>query len=78
MHAGVGAAGAVKGDRGPFERRERILDQSLNRNALSLRLPADEVGAVVLDRELQRPQLVLEPGLTIASPFAQCGQFSGA
>ena len=47
MNTRVGAAGGVNVDRCPFDRRQRIFDQPLNRNTLGLALPAYEVRTVV-------------------------------
>ena len=47
VHARVGPPGTVNGNGPAFERRQRILQQPLNRYPLGLTLPADEVRAVV-------------------------------
>src|SRR5262245_27548322 len=55
MHARIGPAGARDRRSAPaVERRERLLDDLLNREAVELPLPADVVGAVVSNGELQR------------------------
>jgi hypothetical protein len=53
VYAGIGAAGAVHGDRGTFESRERLLQEPLNGIAFGLALPADEPRAVVGDGQLE-------------------------
>ena len=53
VHAGVGAAGAADDRRdAAVHLGERVLDGRLHRRAVGLPLPADEVGAVVLDGQL--------------------------
>ena len=47
VHAGVGASRAVHGDRRALEARQRVFEQTLDRFALGLSLPADESRAVV-------------------------------
>ena len=53
VDARVGAAGAVDDDRSAFNRNECIFEQTLNRDARVLPLPADERRAVVLNRDFQ-------------------------
>ena len=77
MNAGISAARSMNRYRSSLEGRQRILEYTLNRRAFGLALPAYELRAVVLDCELQRSQMVLDPGLTMESPFAQSGQASG-
>src|SRR5262249_44115450 len=50
VDAGVGAARADHGHIAIVERARRVFEQTLNRRAGRLPLPADEVGAVVGDR----------------------------
>jgi hypothetical protein len=57
MNTRVGTTGAVHRDRSAFEARERVLEQTLNRVAFGLPLPADEACAVVCEREFQISQL---------------------
>ena len=70
VHAGVGAPGAVHGHRSALDRRQRVLEHPLDRDAVRLALPADVVGAVVLEGELQRAG----HGLTCYVPRATCGR----
>src|SRR5881392_1707536 len=93
VHAGVGASGAVRGDRATLEFRQRVLEQALNGLSLHLHptaqacavgtpglpLPADVTVAVVFERDLQiaRGQ-VLDPGLTTGLPSAQRGHASAS
>ena len=51
VDAGVGAAGAVHGDRTTLESREHRLEQSLDRVASRLPLPTDEARAVIRNGE---------------------------
>ena len=80
VDAGVGAPGAVHGDRRAFEARERILEQALDGVAFGLPLPADEARAVVGERELESAHIATtpqNPGFTTGCPAAQSGQASG-
>ena len=54
MHAGVGSARTMHRQRTTLERRQRLLEQPLNRHAFGLTLPANVVRSVVLDGQLQR------------------------
>src|SRR5437660_12082115 len=51
VNAGVGSAGAHDGDVALVELAQRLLEQTLNGDARRLTLPADEVGAVVRNRD---------------------------
>ena len=75
----VGTSRAMDGRRSPLDRRERVLEDALDRSAVRLALPADVVSAVVLNRELERARgHTREPGLTTGTFFAQSGHTSGA
>ena len=80
VHTGVGPARAMNHDIRSLNRCERVFQQSLNRGAGGLTLPADVVRAVVLQRDLQGAHRVYdarEPGLATGMSFAQSGQLSG-
>ena len=74
----------------PFEARERVLEQRLDRVALGLPLPADQARAVVADGQLEGAHRrdggltptaawsqAREPGFTIGLPAAHSGHASG-
>ena len=87
VDAGIGPSGAVQRHRRAVNRRERLFDQPLDRHALALPLPADEVAAVVLHDQLDGPHGRAErfanrpyarlPGFTTGTPLAQSGHDSG-
>src|SRR5215472_15505802 len=52
MHTGVGAPGTVQRDLLTAEPGDRRFERLLHRQAIRLALPADETGAVILDRQL--------------------------
>jgi hypothetical protein len=54
MDAGIRSPGARDDDTAALDRGQRTLEQRLDRRALGLPLPADEVGAVIRERQLQR------------------------
>ena len=54
VDAGVGPARTVHRQRTALERRQRLLEQPLNRHAFGLTLPANVVRSVVFDGQLQR------------------------
>ena len=55
----------------------RVFEQSLDRFAFCLALPADEARAVVGNRQLERSHTDRDPGFTAGVPAAQSGQLSG-
>src|SRR6185312_14936136 len=64
VHPGIGATGAVHNHALAAEFCDRVFERGLHRYPCGLALPADEAGAVVLDRQLVAGHGSTRPGGT--------------
>ena len=78
MNAGVGAPRPVHGNGFSLDRLEGGFKKSLDGAAGCLPLPANVVGAVVLNNELVQRCQARDPGFTTGFPSAQSGQASAS
>src|ERR1700745_2753699 len=80
MDTGVSAAGADDRYRPAVELAQRILEETLDRCARRLSLPADEPRSVIRERDLEagHASTARDPGFTTGSPCAQSGHLSGS